>query len=71
MHPVAPADRDQSLNAIWHALRFGRIVANAKVPTTTYAYDNNGNATQAAVRHRLRLIVRYAQAVANRLPYRK
>jgi len=28
-------------------LRSGRIAANASVPTTTYAYDANGNVTQA------------------------
>ena len=28
-------------------LRFGRIVANASVPTTTYTYDANGNLVQA------------------------
>ena len=28
-------------------LRFGRIAANASVPTTTYSYDANGNLIQA------------------------
>ena len=48
IYAPAPADRDQSLNAIWHALRFGGIVANANVPTSTYAYDADGNLTSGA-----------------------
>ena len=39
-------NRQRSLTAISRT-RFGRIVANASVPTTTYSYDANGNLIQA------------------------
>ena len=43
MNLVDRVNRQRSLTAISRTLRFGRIVANTSVPTTTYAYDANGN----------------------------
>jgi uncharacterized protein RhaS with RHS repeats len=43
MNLVDRVNRQQSLTAISHTLRFGRIVAN----TGVYTYDANGNVTQA------------------------
>ena len=47
MNLVDRANRQQSLTAMSRTLRSGRIAANASVPTTTYAYDANGNLVQA------------------------
>src|SRR5271157_4021870 len=47
MRGTTCCEQDASLAIIRRALRFERIVANAGVPTTTYAYDANGNLTQA------------------------
>jgi RHS repeat-associated protein len=47
MSLVVRVNRQRSLTAISRTLRYGRIAANASVPTTTYAYDNNGNLLQA------------------------
>jgi RHS repeat-associated protein len=47
MNLVDRANRQRSLAAMSRTLRSGRIAANASVPTTTYAYDANGNVTQA------------------------
>jgi len=47
MRVTTADDQQGSLAIIWRALRFGRIAANANVPTTTYSYDANGNLTQA------------------------
>ena len=47
MNLVDRVNRERSLTAISRTLRFGHIVANTSVPTTTYAYDANGNLTQA------------------------
>jgi hypothetical protein len=46
MNLVDRVNRERSLVAISRTLRFGRIAANASVPTTTYSYDANGNVTQ-------------------------
>src|SRR6516162_4980433 len=47
MNLVDRANRQRSLTAMSRTLRPGRIAANASVPTTTYAYDANGNLIQA------------------------
>jgi RHS repeat-associated protein len=47
MNLVDRVNRQRSLTAISRTLRFGRIVANTSVPTTTYSYDANGNLLQA------------------------
>jgi RHS repeat-associated protein len=47
MNLVDRANRQRSLTAMSRTLRSGRIAANASVPTTTYAYDANGNLIQA------------------------
>ena len=47
MNLVDRANRQRSLTAMSLTLRSGRIAANAGVPTTTYAYDANGNLIQA------------------------
>ena len=47
MNLVDRVNRQRSLTAISRTLRSGRIAANASVPTTTYAYDANGNLIQA------------------------
>ena len=47
MNLVDRVNRQRSLTAISRTLRFGRIVANTSVPTTTYSYDANGNLIQA------------------------
>jgi RHS repeat-associated protein len=47
MNLVDRFNRERSLTAISRTLRFGRIVANTSVPTTTYSYDANGNLIQA------------------------
>jgi RHS repeat-associated protein len=44
---VDRVNRQRSLTAISRTRRFGRIVANASVSTTTYTYDANGNLVQA------------------------
>src|SRR6516164_7655792 len=44
---VDRVNRQRSLTAMSRTLRSGRIAANASVPTTTYAYDANGNLVQA------------------------
>jgi RHS repeat-associated protein len=46
MNLVDRVNRQRSLTAISRTLRFGRIVANTSVPTTTYTYDANGNVVQ-------------------------
>jgi RHS repeat-associated protein len=47
MRGTTCCEQDALLAVIRRALRFGRIVANADVATTTYTYDANGNVTQA------------------------
>jgi RHS repeat-associated protein len=47
MNLVDRVNRQRSPTAISRTLRFGRIVANTSVSTTTYSYDANGNVTQA------------------------
>ena len=47
MNLVDRVNRQRSLTAMSRTLRFGRIAANASVPTTTYSYDANGNLIQA------------------------
>ena len=47
MNLVDRVNRQRSLTAMSRTLRFGRIVANTSVPTTTYSYDANGNLLQA------------------------
>ena len=47
MNLVDRVNRERSLTAISRTLRFGHIVANTSVPTTTYSYDANGNLIQA------------------------
>jgi RHS repeat-associated protein len=47
MNLVDRVNRERSLTAISRTLRYGRIVANASVPTSTYSYDANGNLVQA------------------------
>ena len=47
MNLVGRVNRQRSLTATSRTPRFGRIAANANVPTTTYSYDANGNLVQA------------------------
>jgi RHS repeat-associated protein len=47
MRGTTCCEQDASLAIIRRALRFERIVPNADVATTTYAYDANGNLIQA------------------------
>ena len=44
---VDRVNRQRSLTVVSRTRRFGRIVANTGVPTTTYSYDANGNLIQA------------------------
>ncbi len=48
MNLVDRVNRQRSLTAISRTPRFGRIAANASVPTSTYTYAANGNLTSGA-----------------------